>query len=460
MRLRFAFVLPALLWASAAAAQLPPPPDGAGAPPGGAFPPGGPGGAPGGPMMGPGGPGMAGGITNSAAVQADGRITFSLYAPDAQTVKLSGEYPVIPGGGFGPHPERALPMTKDSKGVWSITVGPFRQDLLKYGFVVDGLAINDPSASFTLNGKSAVFVHGAATANFEMAHVPHGTVSEVWYESKAYHGARRRLIVYTPPGYDASTQRYPVLYLLHGGGGNETSWSQDGRAPEIFDNLIAKGKMVPAIVVMPNGGNGGSSFAEKDATLPEDQRGRGGPPSGPAPGAENSRVQFLTSLTGEIIPFVDKTYRTRADRDHRAVAGQSGGGGESIIIGMNRLDTFSWIGAFSPGWPDVPDNFWVSIPKPADADSRRGPEVGRSINPDVFKSLVPVDGAAANKALHLFYFGVGDADGLVETETAIRKVFDGGDVHYEWVEKHDYGHDFDLWRINLEEFASKVFQAK
>ena len=185
-----------------------------------------------------------------------------------------------------------------------------------------------------------------------------------------------------------------------------------------------------------------------------------GPPGAPRSQtvADNQRVQLTTSLTQEIIPFIDTNYRTKANRDNRAVAGQSGGGGESIIVGLNNLDKFSWMGAFSPGWPDVPQDFWVSIAKPADADLRRGPEVGRSINPDVFLQLVPSINADVNKKLHLFYFGVGDADGLVETENAIRKVFDQKGVKYQWVSKHDYGHDFMLWRINLQEFAAQMFQ--
>jgi enterochelin esterase family protein len=387
---------------------------------------------------------------------------------------------------MGMSANKSLPMTKDDKGVWSITVGPLASDIYTYAFIVDGLSIVDPRASFTLNGRSAFFVHGVGSANYEFEpKIPHGTVSKVWYDSAVYK-ASHRMVIYTPPSYESSTARYPVLYLLHGGGADETSWSEQARATQIFDNLIAQGKMVPSIVVMPNGGSGSPGYSSKEATLPKAQ-GQGGPggrgpgaPGGPGgaggPGApgmgmpnamgesasqavgENGRATFLASLIQEIIPFVDKTYRTKADADDRAVAGQSGGGGETILSSMNNLDKFGWAGAFSPGWPDVPQGFWASIPKPADADLRRGPEVGRSINPPVFESLVPKLGPEVNSHLHLFYFGVGDADGLVETEQAIAKVFDEKGVKYQWVEKHGYGHDWAVWRINLQEFASKMFQ--
>jgi enterochelin esterase family protein len=156
---------------------------------------------------------------------------------------------------------------------------------------------------------------------------------------------------------------------------------------------------------------------------------------------KNARIEFLNSLTDEVIPFIDKVYRTKADANDRAVAGQSGGGGESIIVGLNNPDKFAWIGAFSPGWPDVPSDFWVNVAPPADAAMRRGPEVGHTINPQVFLSLVPKIGPDVNSKIHLFYFSVGSADGLVETEEAIKKVFDEKGVKYQWTIKPNYGHE-------------------
>jgi enterochelin esterase family protein len=350
-------------------------------------------------------------------------------------------------------------MTKDDKGVWSITVGPLAPDIYSYNFNIDDLSME----------SRTLFIHGAGSANYEMSTVPHGTVSKVWFESATY-GDSRRMVVYTPPGYETSTVRYPVLYLLHGGDADELTWSETARAPQIFDNLIAQGKMVPSIVVMPNGANGPVGFSSKDVTLPNAQRRgpglSGGGPGGPGTGGPGQagagkigRVMFQTSLVQEIIPFIDKIYRTKTDRDDRAIAGQSGGAGESIIVSMNNLDKFSWLGAFSPGWPDVPQDFWVNIPMPADVALRRSPEVGHTINPVRLEELVPTLGPNVNNRLNLFYFGVGDAEGLVETEQAIRKIFDEKGVKYLWVEKHDYAHDWDLWRINLQEFASKMFKS-
>jgi enterochelin esterase family protein len=419
---------------------------------------------------GPGGPGGGQASTGSATAKPDGAVTFTYTAPAAKSVKLNVGYPFVQVGGMGPQANKSLDMTKDDKGVWSITLGPVPADIYTYSFNVDG----QTQASKTL------FMHAAATANYEMnARIAHGTVSKVWYASKRFEN-NRRLVIYTPPGYETSTARYPVLYLLHGGGGDELTWSDQGRATYIFDNLIAQGKMVPSIVVMSHDGTGTNGFSAKDDPYAAVQGGfgMGGPggPGGPggmgAPGmggpggpggpgqgnGKNARIEFLSSLTEEIIPFIDKVYRTRADANDRAVGGYSGGAGESILVGLNNPDKFSWIGAFSPGWPDVPQDFWVNVPPPADAAMRRGPELGHNVNPDVFLSLVPGIGPAVNSKIHLFYFGIGSADGLVESEMTIRKVFDDHGVKYDWVEKPNYGHEFSLWRINLEEFASRMFQ--
>ena len=446
------------------------------APQGGAPQQGGPQqGGPGmGQMMGPGGPGGPGGqaIAGSATVNADNSVTFTYKSADARSVKLSVGYPFVKVGGTGPSANKAVDLTKNDQGVWSVTLSPVRPDIYSYTFNVDGKAET---------AKTLVMKSDQTDLYKQNSKIAHGTVAKVWYDSKIFSNSRR-MVIYTPPGYETSAARYPVLYLLHGGGGDELVWSGDqGRATYIFDNLIAQGKMVPSIVVMTKDGTGSVGYSTKDDSFatgggmgspggmmgaPGGQAGPGGQP-GPGMGApggqggnggKNARVEFLRSLTDEVVPFIDKTYRTRADANSRAVGGYSGGAGESIFVGLNNPDTFTWIGAFSPGWPDVPANFWTVVPPPVDAAMRRGPELGKNVDPAVFLSLVPNLSSAVNSKIHLFYFGIGDADGLLETEQTLNKLFTDKGVKFDWVVKHDYGHEFSLWRINLTEFAQRVFR--
>jgi enterochelin esterase-like enzyme len=396
-------------------------------------------------------------VPPSPIVQPDGQVTFNLLAPNAASVSLDGDYPLAANFHGG---RKITQLTKDDKGVWSVTVGPLKPDIYNYAFSVDGTHFLDPQNVHVSPSSAAgritnwLVVPGPGSDNYLIHDVPHGRLSEVWYPSPTLH-LTRRLFVYTPPGYDSGAERYPVFYLYHGGGEDETTWTILGRAPEILDNLIAQGKMVPMIVVMPNW-NVRASVAPADANP--------APPGNPGPGGPGAQPDgrpadaFPQSVVHDLIPFVDKSYRTIADRDHRAVAGTSAGGTQAILTGLQHLDQFSWVGLLSPALARVP-NSEIKIPLPADADSRRGPDLGVSIDPEKFAANFPDMGPDWNKRIHLLYFSVGGSEGLLEEEKAGAKVFDDHGVKYHWVTRPDYGHEWAFWRQDLEDFGSLLFKS-
>ena len=226
-------------------------------------------------------------------------------------------------------------MTRTENGVWSIDFGPVQPGTYRYTFSVDGVQTTDPRnplSSETLTSVRSMYeVPGAAFEEYRPA-VPHGSIASVWYESKAV-GGLRRMHIYTPPGYERDNRSYPVLYLLHGGGDSDDSWPTVGCAGAILDNLIAAQQAVPMIVVMPAG------HVSRDFQLRSGLNTMG-------------HDKFNEDMTGSIIPYVDRTYRTVADRDHRAVAGLSMGGLQVLTLSLNNSDLFSYIGVFSSGWFD------------------------------------------------------------------------------------------------------------
>lgn len=393
-------------------------------------------------------------VAPSPIVQPDGRVTFNVRAPNAASVKLSGDYPFVANFHGG---RKDTPLTKDDKGNWSVTVGPLKPDLYNYSFDIDGVHFLDPqnvhvSVSSTANGTTNwLIVPGPIANNYQVNDVPHGRVSQVWYASPTlsqFNNLPRRVVVYTPPGYETGTKRYPVLYLYHGGGENELTWSVQGRAPQILDNLIAQGKTVPMIVVMPSF-NINASLAPSDATA---RPANAGPEQPQAP-AE----LYPESVVRDLIPFIDKNFRTLADRDHRAVAGTSAGGAQAAITGLRHVDSFAWIGLLSPALARVPGAY-TTIPLPPDADSRRGPDLGVSIDPHWFAEYFPVLGPDLNKRLHLLYLSVGGAEGLLEEEQAGRKVFEDKGVKVWWMERPGYGHEWAFWRQDLQDFSALLFK--
>jgi len=263
----------------------------------------------------------------SPEVHADGTITFRVYAPGASSVSVGGD--MIQG-----QPRR--PLTKDSAGVWSVTMGPFAPDLYDYTFQIDGATVLDPvNPSVTLGPRtssSLIEVPGDGLQMWDPQPVPHGTVHMDWYHSDALSGLRA-VYVYTPPGYETGRGRYPVLYLLHGAGFIEAGWTTTGRANLILDNLVARGKVKPMVVVMPSG------HPQTATTLGFDT------PPDPDPALVSQ------DLLETVMPLIERTYRVLTDPNHRAIAGFSMGGGQSLQIGLTHPGLFHWVAGFSAAIP-------------------------------------------------------------------------------------------------------------
>jgi enterochelin esterase-like enzyme len=257
----------------------------------------------------------------SPEVQPDGRITFRLRAPKAEKVSVICE-------AVG-----TQTMAKDASGVWSVTVGPVPPGIYDASFDVDGLRITDPASPNVFGNRQGsrgyVEVPGPPghPRQDEWRDVAHGTVTTHWYTSKGT-GARRRVYVYAPPGYPQdATKRYPVLYLLHGAGDNDSHWTLLGRANVIADNLIADGRAVPMLIVMPDG-----HVADRNRERESGNRNRG-------------RELFEKDLLESALPLVESNYRVLADPHHRGIVGLSMGGGQSIGVGLGHPDQFAWVGA-------------------------------------------------------------------------------------------------------------------
>jgi enterochelin esterase-like enzyme len=269
----------------------------------------------------------------SPEVHPDGRVTFRLRAPAAQKVSVSIE------GAQG-----ALTLRKDEQGVWSVTTDPLVPDLYGYSFEADGVHIVDPSNTAIkpnlLNLSNVVHVPGPSALPWEPSDIPHGTIHHHFYKSNIV-GDNRDFYVYTPPGYDpAAPTRYPVLYLLHGYSDDASGWTAVGKANLILDTLIAEKKAKPMIVVMPLG-YGAPEIVQRTRVF--------GSPFSNANLREKNFVNFRSALIDEVIPAVERAYKVDASRDSRAIAGLSMGGAESLFTGLNRLDKFSWVSAFSSG---------------------------------------------------------------------------------------------------------------
>jgi enterochelin esterase-like enzyme len=299
----------------------------------------------------------------SPEIHPDRSVTFRLLAPKATEVTVNGSWD----NGTN------IRMTRDEAGVWSATVGPLPPQLWGYWFMVDGVRALDPNNAETERDgaryDNLLMISGPESEWWDFKNVPHGTVQAVWYSSPTLKLASRRMMVYTPPGYETTTQKYPVLYLLHGGGGDEDAWLTMGRAHVIIDNLIAAGKAKPMIVVMPNGnatqtvsqGYGyGPTPAPQSVQAPAPPpvqaaqgaagRGRGGAPQ-PYAGS------YPESLVKDVIPFVEKRFRVLAAKDDRAIAGLSMGGGHTIAATNNNPGTFAYIGVFSSGPQTIDESF-------------------------------------------------------------------------------------------------------
>ena len=372
---------------------------------------------------------------NSPEVQADRKITFRLYAPQAQAVRLSaGDIQ-----GLGQN----TALTKAENGVWEITVGPVDGGTYRYNFNVDGVATIDPRSPAISESNNNVWslVHVPGLEFADTKNVPHGAVSAITYYSTTL-GGFRRMHVYTPPGYERSSDKYPVFYLLHGAGDSDDSWSSVGRAGFILDNLIAAKKAKPMLVVMPAG---------------HTRRGAN------APGAiaANATDEFVNDFMKDVIPYVEKSYRVQTDRANTAIAGLSMGGNHTLQAAIPNLGKFGYIGVYSSGL------FGVTLPGVTPGAGRGGrggtPPAGPPPPPPppadewAKKHATTLGNASLRKGLKLFWFAIGKDDFLLETNNATVEFFKKQGLN-PVVKETAGGHTWINWRNYLNEFAPMLFQ--
>jgi enterochelin esterase-like enzyme len=357
-------------------------------------------------------------------VDPTGRVQVRIKAPEANKVKLN----------FWSGPK--VDMEKQADGFWTITTSALVPGLHYYVINVDGADLSDPGSKAFFGGSryvSAVEVPEPGSTYYSIQNVPQGQVRDVWYESKVT-GSWRHAMVYLPPDYEAQPKkRYPVLYLQHGGGEDETGWIRQGRANFILDNLIAAGEAKPMIVVMAYG------YARRAGAPVQAPSGPGSPQF--AQVFNEMAKTFEDEVTQVLIPFVDRTYRTLANRDNRAMAGLSMGGFQTFHITLKHLDLFSHIGGFS-GAAGLLDD--------------RKPDFKTDFN-GAF-----ADAAAFNKKVHVLYVGVGTAEAERFT-TRIRgfhnALAEAGIEHVYW-ESPGTDHEWQTWRRNLKDFAARLFRKK
>ncbi len=274
----------------------------------------------------------------SPEILPDNKVTFRIYAKDAQKITISGEWQAGPGA--------AENLVRNDTGLFSLTVGPLKPELYGYTFSIDGVTSIDPN-NVQVRRDGARYQSYFIVAGIESDHyfhkndVAHGTVTKVWYKSEVL-GFQRRVYVYTPAGYEGGTQKYPVFYLLHGAGGDEDAWTNMGRAAQIMDNLIAQGKAKPMIVVMTNG-NANQAGAQNEVP-PIASTGEQGMAA-----YQRYAGKFEEHLVKDVVPFIEKNFRTTSGKDNRAIAGLSMGGMHTQTITNNNPGMFSYIGVYSMG---------------------------------------------------------------------------------------------------------------
>lgn len=382
----------------------------------------------------------------SPVKNADGTVTFNFFAPNAQKVTVSGDFlptqkMTTPFGAYDAPGVAAL--TKDEKGVWSYTTSQLPTELYSYTFNVDGMNVNDPANIYMnrdITTYSSIFIQTAKKGDkgdlYSVNEVPHGDLAKVWYPSPTLK-MNRRLTVYTPAGYDKG-KAYPVLYLLHGAGGDENAWSELGRAAQIMNNLIAAGKAKPMIVVMPNGNPncqaapGEWSFGMYTPSF----MGNTGPKE---PAAASMEQSFM-----DIVKYVDSHYKTIKDRKGRAICGLSMGGGHTFGVSRMYPKTFNYYGLFSAGlsiggFQDIQN-------KASFYDKLKGNKQATDELSALFASKPA-----------LYWIAIGKTDFLYQANADLRKYFDEKGYKYEYLET-DGGHIWRNWRIYLTEFAQKVFK--
>lgn len=367
----------------------------------------------------------------SPELHPDNTVTFRLAAPQAERVQVTGDFlPTskvqTPFGEFdGPG---VADLARNADGVWEYTTpAPLAPELYSYTFLVDGLKITDPCNVHQLRDVASItnvfLIPGGNADYYRIKDVPHGTVSKVWYDSPTL-GMSRRLTVYTPAGYEQGDRRYPVFYLLHGMGGDENAWVELGRAAQVLDNLIAEGKAEPMIVVMTNGN------AALQAAPGESSLGFQAPSINLPKTMEGSFEQHFP----EVVRFIDNTYRTKAEKKSRAIAGLSMGGFHSMHISKQYPDMFDYVGLFSAAI--MPD---------------------KKVQSPVYDDIEGKLKAQFDKHPALYWIAIGDKDFLYPANTEYRKMLDEKGYKYTYRESGD-GHIWKNWRIYLTEFVPLLFR--
>lgn len=394
--------------------------------------------------------GRAGGTpppqVTSPELQADRRITFRIFAPQAKAVRLAaGDIP-----GLG----QTAQLTKAENGVWETTVGPVNPGTYRYNFNVDGVSTIDPRSPFTSesNNNTWSLIHVPGSDFADTKNVPHGAVAAVPYYSTALRDFRR-MHIYTPPGYERGNDKYPVFYLLHGAGDSDDSWTSVGRAGFILDNLIAEGKAKPMVVVMP-AGHTRRGAAAQGAT------------------GRSATDEFVQDFVDDVMPYVEKNYRVQTDRNKTAIAGLSMGGNHALQVAIPHLDRFAYIGVYSsgllgafpglggPGRGATPPAAAAAAPAaPAPAPAAAAPAASQTPTAADWEKqhASKLDDAGLKKGLKVFWFATGKDDGLITTTNAT----------VELLKKHGFnptmkesagGHTWINWRDYLNEFAPLLFR--
>ena len=364
----------------------------------------------------------------SPQINADNSVTLRLAAPEAKKVTVAGNF-LTPDG----QPVENTEMKRNADGVWEYTSPALRSELYNYNFIVDGVRICDPSNVFICRDVASsfnIFIIGGDRGDiYSVNDVAHGSVTKTWYDSPTLQ-TKRRITVYTPAGYETSKADYPVLYLLHGAGGDEEAWIALGRTSQILDNLIAQGKCEPMIVVMTNG-NAWQQAApgESAAGMTSPSMGGGGRRGGNAGPQKSFEDSF-----GDVIKYVEANYRVIKKKEGRAVAGLSMGGMHSANISRMYAKTFDYVGLFSA----------AIMP-------------GKNATSPVYQDMEKKLATQFAKKPALYWIAIGKTDFLYKANVEYRKLLDEKGYPYEYFENED-GHIWRNWRIYLSEFAPKLFK--
>lgn len=366
----------------------------------------------------------------SPEISASNDVTFRLKAPSAGSVKLSGNWMPMVANANGQGTSRQLvDLVKDQNGVWSTQVKALAPELYGYTFIVDGVTTLDPAnlkvaRDGTFRTESLLYVSGPASELYWAKTGPKGSVHQIWYDSKTLN-LTRRMQVYTPPGYEDSKEAYPVMYLLHGGGGDEEAWPTLGVAANILDNLINAGKAKPMIVVMTNGNPGQAAANVVTPAIPASTLPVGGMGS----------MLFEKSLVADVIPYIENHFRAKKNKESRALTGLSMGGLQTMNTSFEHPSLFNYIGVMSMGFADM---------------SRFGIKVDLTKRDQQIEDLKKAKPA-------LYWIACGKDDFLYDSVVTMRKELDKHTFPYQYRESAG-GHTWTNWRVYLSEFAGMIFK--